>query len=398
MSCAPIITGDEFLVRTLSHIDCQAQLLGSYGYQALGQPGSPTSSIVLGLLTLFIALFGLRLMFGPAPSPRDVVYDVVKIGLVLTLALSWPTFRTVVYDVALKGPTQIASILQTSSGNTGSTSFAQRLQRADNQIATLTQEGTGRTATTIINQTAPGASFRAAALEDDNAFGSARVLFMSSVIGSLAVLRIGAGFLLALAPLVAGLYFFPQTRGIFAGWIKGLVFTFAGSIGASLLLSVELAILEPWLRDALGVRGLGYGTPAAPTELFAITLAFAVALLVMFWLLGKVTFHRGWLTLPEIPRARTWTPQTMQAPLPAQNAAAVQILRTERLTNSISSATRREIVRSSERLVEGPRAASTSPASANASMSPTSYTPRLGTSYRRSGRRPSRSAQNRDQT
>ena len=101
MACPAIITGDQFLLRVIGHIDCQAQVLGSYGYQALGQPGSPASTLMAGLLTLFVALFGIRLLFGPPPGARDTVFDVIKIGLVLTLAFSWPAFRTVIHDVVL---------------------------------------------------------------------------------------------------------------------------------------------------------------------------------------------------------------------------------------------------------------------------------------------------------
>ena len=110
MACTPVITGEAFLERTLAHIDCQAQLIGSYGYQALGQPGSAASTLVVSLLTLFIAFFGIRLLFGPPPGARDLVFDVLKVGIVLTLAFSWPAFRTVVYDLTLKGPAEVASV------------------------------------------------------------------------------------------------------------------------------------------------------------------------------------------------------------------------------------------------------------------------------------------------
>ena len=395
MACPQIITGDEFLLRTLTHIDCQAQLIGSYGYQALGQPGSPASTLILGLLTLFIALFGIRLMFGPPLASRDVVFDVIGIGLVLTLAFSWPAFRTVVYDVTLKGPAEVASILQSSSGNGTSASLANRLQDTDNAIAELTRLGAGRNTGALIDGSAPGGNFQSTALQDDEAYGSARLLFLSSVIGTLALLRIAGGLLLALAPLVAGLYFFTQSRGIFAGWLKALVFVFAGSIGTTILLSVELAILQPWLSDALRVRALGYATPSAPTELFAITLAFMVASLLLFWLLAKVTFYRGWLTLPDLPRLDDLQTQTAPAQLAPETATRVQILRSERLSNTIERSTRRETVRSNERLLEG--AAGSSPATASAGSPIAGAPPRLGSSYRRPSSRPSRAAQNRDQ-
>ena len=121
--------------------------------------------------------------------------------------------------------------------------FASRLQQIDTSIAQLTQVGAGRNTGALIDRDAPGGTFQSAALEDDAAFGSARLLYLSGIIGTLALLRIGAGLLLALAPVVAGLYFFAQSRGIFAGWLKGLVFTFAGSIGATLVLTSSLPFL-----------------------------------------------------------------------------------------------------------------------------------------------------------
>ncbi len=395
MACPSIITGDEFLLRTLSHIDCQAQLIGSYGYQALGQPGSSASILMTSLLTLFIALFGIRLLFGPGPQPRDAVFDVIKIGIVLTLAFSWPAFRTVVYDTTLKGPAEIASVVQSSSGNGTAQGFADRLQSADNAVVELTAIGSGRNAAALIEGEGSGSTFRAAAIEDDTGYGNARILYLASTIGTLGLLRIAAGLLLALAPVAAGLYFFPQSRGIFGGWLKGLVFTVAGSIGATIVLSVQLAIIEPWLADALQVRGLGYATPAAPTELFAVMLAFAIVQLLMLWLLAKVVFHRGWLTLPDFQLplqswADTKRPQSLSGPQPN-----VQILRAESISSSVESTVRRErlissgsMTRSNESTREGSR-------TGNANYS---AAPRLGETYRRSNLRTSRAARRRDQT
>lgn len=401
MACPAIITGDSFLLRTLAHIDCQAQVIGSYGYQALGQPGSTASVLMTSLLTLFIALFGIRLLFGPQPGARDVVFDVLKIGIVLTLAFSWPAFRTVIYDVTLKGPAEIATTIGTASGNAQpGGGLAEQLQRADNAIVRLTEVGAGRNLGALIDKDAPGGTFESAALADDTAFGSARLLFLAGTIGTLALLRIAAGLLLALAPLVAGLYFFPWTRGLVAGWIKGLVLTMVGSVGAALVLSVELAIIEPWLADALRVRSLGYAIPAAPTELFAIMLAFAIVQLMMIWLLARVVFTRGWLTLPDFPRL----PEGQLVPQIAGNARSasgeVTILRAEQIGNAVENVVRREQTIANERTMRtaltGMSDGAVGPANAGPAID--GGAPRLGSSYRRTSLRSSRAGQARDRS
>ena len=321
--------------------------------------------------------------------------DVLKVGIVLTLAFSWPAFRTVVYDVTLKGPAEVANVIQASSGNGSGASFVNRLQATDNAIAQLTRIGAGRNTGELIDRDAPGGSFQSAALEEDNAFGSARLLFLAGVIGTLALLRVAAGLLLALAPIVAALYFFPQSRGIFAGWLKGLVFTFAGSIGATLLLSVELAIMQSLIADALRVREFGYATPSAPTELFAITTAFAVALILMLWLLAKVTFYRGWLTLPAFPAPADLQSRPSPVLRSAEAPPLVGLSRTERLRETVERSTLREMNQTQERLVDGSRKETTNAGFMQTSQSSGGRS-RLGSSQRRPHQRPSRAAQNRD--
>lgn len=294
MACPAIITGDQFLIRTLAHIDCQARTLGTFGYQSLAEPGSAASLAMTGLLTLFVALFGLRLLFGPAPGVRDAVYDVLKIGIVLTLAFSWPAFKTVVYDLTMETPGEVAAAIAPPALSASEQGLPARLQAADAAIVDLMETGTGRQSGALVEGGALGGKFTDRAEKDGDALGHARLFFLAGVIASLALLRLAAGLLLALAPLAAGLLLFDMTRGLFSGWLRGLVLTILGTVGASIVLAVELAVIEPWLADALKVRSLGYATPAAPTELLALTLAFALVLVGMVWLLGRVAFMRGW--------------------------------------------------------------------------------------------------------
>lgn len=400
MACPAIITGDSFLLRVLVHIDCQAQVIGSYGYLALGQPGSAAAVLMTSLLTLFIALFGIRLLFGPPPGARDLVFDVLRIGIVLTLAFSWPAFRTVIYDVTLKGPAEIASAISGASGNEREgEGLAQRLQRADNAIVRLTEVGAGRNLGALIDSEAPGGTFEGTALADDTAFGSARLLFLAGTIGTLALLRIAAGLLLALTPLVAGLWFFPWTRGLVSGWIRGLVLTMAGSVGTAIVLSVELAIIEPWLADALKVRSLGYAIPAAPTELFAIMLAFAIVQVMMIWLLARVVFTRGWLTLPDWPRMPDAQP-VLQAGPARTGTGGVTILRAEAIGSAVERVIRREQTLTGDRFTRTALSGMSGAPQGSGGSVPTidAGAPRLGSSYRRTSLRTSRTGQARDRS
>lgn len=400
MACPAIITGDQFLLRVIGHIDCQAQILGSYGYQALGQPGSPASTLMAGLLTLFVALFGIRLLFGPAPGARDTVFDVIKIGLVLTLAFSWPAFRTVVHDVVLDGPAQIAASILPSSFAQADSGFAQRLQQADVNMVHLTELGTGRNAGEYLPGSESGGSFAGTGLQDDAAFGYGRFAYLSGIIASLGLLRLLAALLLALAPFAAGLLLFDQTRGIFAGWLRGLVLAMVGSVGATAILALQLTILEPWLADAMRMRGLGYGIPSAPSELLAINMAFSLIQFAMIWILAKIAFNRGWTRFPALGATGTSTAFLQASPHALARPAWVGQSRVERISQSVDTQIRREYGTDQERLRI--RSMTTSPAlsSLQTQSPPTPQAnngpPPLGSSFRRSSLHYSRASRQRD--
>jgi type IV secretion system protein VirB6 len=400
MACPAIITGNLFLTRVVAHIDCQAQLIGSYGYQALGQPGSLAATVATGLLTLFVALFGLRLLFGAAPGARDIVYDVLKVGLVLSLAFSWPAFRTLIYDVVVDGPAEVASAITGPTSSSGK-GLVQRLQEVDNGIVRLIDVGTGRQSGASLEGSGPGSTFAGTALQDDNAFGWSRLLFLGSTIGTVGLLRLMAGLLLAIAPLMAGLLLFEATRGLFAGWLRGLVLTMLGSLGATVVLGVQLAIVEPWLADALTVRNLGYAAPATPIELFAVTLAFGMVQFAMIALLARVAFHRGWPTIPQVlvsPHAEQLPLLQREETTPPEDYA---LARARRVSGSVELQMRREEQSDVRRLTwTGEDRRAEQPAATSAGDSPgarpASGPDRLGDSWRRSSQRGSVAARNRD--
>jgi type IV secretion system protein VirB6 len=306
-SCFVPATGDAFLSGLLQHIDCQAQTLGETGYQALANPGSSVSLALTALLTIFIALFGIRMLLGLAPSLSDVVTGSLKIGIVLMLATSWAAYRVVAYDVVLRGPAELVEDIGSPSGLPGAGGgLMQRLQNVDDAIMAFIVIGAGRFDAT--SQASAGSSVTVPAtrtpVSDDFAFGIARILYLAGTVGALGFVRLVGGLLLALAPLFAGLLLFDATRGFFMGWLRMLVASALGALAVAIILGIELSIVEPWLSHVLALRAARYATPAAPVELLVIMLAFTALLVAVIGVGVRVAFNPSVPSLVLAPARR----------------------------------------------------------------------------------------------
>lgn len=292
--CPVPSTGGAFLATLLRNLDCQGQTLGSAGYQALANPAAPLSIALTALLTIFVALFGIRLLLGHIPALREGVVAAVKIGIVLLLATSWPAYRTVVYNVVIQGPGELAADIGGSAAIPGADgSLIERLQVVDNAIAALTTLGSGREDLMSAPPAGPDgkvAPMQRTPISDDLAFGLARVFFLVSAIGAFGIARLGAGVLLALAPLFAGLLLFEVTCGVFAGWLRSLFALMLAALATTTALGVELSLLEPWLADTLSQRASRFITPQAPIELLVLCLAFGAIVFGCMWVIAKVAF------------------------------------------------------------------------------------------------------------
>jgi len=277
-----------FVRRILDFVDCQAQAIGAGGYQALSAPGSTSSLMLTGLLTLFVALIGYRMLFGQTPSVRDGVLALVKVGIVLALATSWNAYRTLIYEVAMHGPAELAGDIGRPAALPGSTGgLVERLAIADREFELLEIEGTGRMIAPPAQPgrpgglpvTTPGATPEMFPGFDSWALGWSRIAYLTGALGSLALVRLLAGILLALGPLFIAFVLFDSTRGLFEGWLRVLGGAALGALGIAVVLGVELALLEPWLADLLTRRYALQPIPGAAAELFVATLLFTLAAL-----------------------------------------------------------------------------------------------------------------------
>lgn len=285
VQCSSMAPGKGFISSVTNYLDCQAQILGSNGWATLSSPGSSLSLLLTGLLTIFVALIGYNLLLGRGMSVRGGTIALVKIGAVLALATSWPAYRTLIYDVVTVGPFQLVQEIGPSAGVTGSDgSLLGRLDRVDQGLAQLALLGAGTPPVESSHQLPPPpfGGF------DTFALGGSRILFELTAIAGLAIVRIVAGLTLALGPFFIAFFLFEGTRSLFEGWIRVLAGAALGAVGVSIALGLELALLEPWLSNALARRMAGEAVPGIATELAVLAGLWTIIIVAVLWTSARI--------------------------------------------------------------------------------------------------------------
>lgn len=295
--CEDQPTPTGFISSVLRFIDCQGESISYFGWQQLALPGSTLSMVLTAFMTLFIALIGYNLLLGQLVTIRTAVVALFKVGVVLTLATSWPAYRTLVYDVIVSGPSELSAELNGSSdARTSDAQLLLRLDAADNELARLAIVGSGNVGfasagqQTIQYPPPPFVGFNAFAL------GSARILYLITAISSLGSVRILAALMLALGPLFAAFLLFDSTRSLFEGWVRVTAGTALAALAARLALNVQLSFIEPWIASALARREAEEILPTLPTELFVLITLFALIVLALMY--GSVRVAWGFRFAP----------------------------------------------------------------------------------------------------
>ncbi|CAN5248491.1 type IV secretion system protein [soil metagenome] len=366
-ACPSLVPDSAFVSGVLGYVDCEAQALGLGGWQGMTGAGSANALILTGMLTIFIALIGYRMLLGETPTLREGVVAIIKIGIVLALATSWGAFRTLVYDVAMHGPAELAAQVGGPSGLPGAGGgLIARLQNVDSELIELNTLGTGKpldadviagptqTLTPLqqqqqlqqLNQRAQRPKWDPA--NDAKLLSQARTYYLTGVIAAFASVRIVTGLLLALGPLFVLFLLFDGTRGLFEGWVRGLVGAALGALSTAIVLGVELALLEPWLAVILAERRVDNPTPSVPVELLVVTLAFGLTLIATLaaagWVARGFRMPAAWRVLPaRIADVVTPQPIRLAAATTEQNVAgADQRSRAIAVSDAVAATQRRE--------------------------------------------------------
>jgi len=279
------------------------------------------------LLTLYIAFFAISLLTGrsrigiAALTPR-----MMTLGLVLTFATSWVAYQGVVWNLAVGAPDQIAGVLTGTRGS-ATQAFADKIDILFAAVAEAAENGGGQAGAAA--QTASGS------FSPNNLVWLSAVMLMLGTVGVLVTARIALAVLLAIGPVFVVLALFSGTRGLFAGWLRGVVLTSAAPlfavIGGGFILELAIPVVVQ-LRGAEGIDG------RAAMALFLVA-SVHVALMIMV-LRVVATIVNEWTVFGLANSAHEQSSATMTQTAPRSPAADIPLTSVE---NGTASSSRRKL-------------------------------------------------------
>ncbi len=258
----------------LSAVDCIASGVSEQAFNRLfGTEGQLAFALTI-LLGLYVGFFGISLMLGRSNlSVRVLIPKMMTLGLVLTFATSFVAFSAVFYNIFIGGPDQIAGILTGVRGESATGVFAQKLD----VVFLAIQQASGDTKD-ISAFSPPGMMWIGA------------MLLLLGTVGLLVTARIALALLLAVGPIFVVLALFEGTRGLFTGWLKGLVMMALAPLFAVLGGSIMLEMSVPVL--AALVRVPGQIDQQAAMAFFLIGAVHVALMLIVLKVAG--TMVSGW--------------------------------------------------------------------------------------------------------
>ncbi len=309
--CAAPQPDDGMVQGLLSSVDCNVQTMAEAGYNTLAQPYSPMALALTAMLTLYIAFIGFRLLIGRTPlRVGDLTLSALKIGAVLVLATSWPTYQHLVFDTLFRGPEQLAAgmldALQPAGSALRGAAFA-GLQAAYDELqlsaAFFTQHSLS-----VASPLQGGNAGAALALN-----ASALMMLLTSL-GVVLAAKIVLGLLLGLGPVFVAFLLFDATRGLFEGWLRAAVAFALAPLMAVLGLVVQLTLIEPHLSRLAEIRAgapLDVGPANAVFLLTLISTGVSVALAIAVGVIATG------LRLPRAIQAMAGTGAVTQSTTPS---------------------------------------------------------------------------------
>ena len=264
---------------SLRGVDCAATAMAQAAFGRLfgggGDGGGVLVPVLTILLTLYVAFFALSLLTGrsrigvSALTPR-----MITLGLVLTFATSWMAYQSVVWNLAVGAPDQLAGLLTGAQGS-ATQNFADKIDVVFEALI----EAAGAQAEGV-----------ASAFSPPGLLWIGGTLLLLGTVGLLATCKIALAVVLAVGPVFVVMALFGGTRGLFTGWLKALVMLAVTPLFAVLAGSLMLELAVPVLREL--TMSPGRIEPRAAMAFFMIGAVHAALMSMVLKVTG--TMVAGW--------------------------------------------------------------------------------------------------------
>jgi type IV secretion system protein VirB6 len=239
--------GPSGIAEALRVVDCMSGEAASFAFARLFGSDAVLGQALTAALTLYIAFYAIGLLTGRSSlSVASLTPRMMTVGIALTFATSWVAYQSVIWNLLVGAPDQIASLLIGTQGSATGL-FADRL---DTIFAVVAQAAA---ATEAAAATAAVQASGSLASGPDLLWLSALLLLLGTV-GVLLVSKIGLAAMLALGPVFIIFALFDGTRGLFEGWLKAAVLFAITPLLAVLIGGGTIALLSPML-DSLAAAG-----------------------------------------------------------------------------------------------------------------------------------------------
>lgn len=278
-TCEPFSAGGPGgIADALSKVDCLATDATSIAFGRLfGQNGAFNGALTI-LLTLYIGMLAINLLTGRSALRLSMLTPrMINVGLILTFITSWVAYQSVVWNLAIGGPDEIAGVLVGSKGS-ATMLFAQQLDVFFDAI------------TNAAAAAAPVNPAAATLTSPANILSLAAIILLLGTVGVLVVCRLALAALLILGPVFIVLALFDNTRGLFEGWLKSVAMFALVPLLTVVIGSGALLAIAPMIAD-LGAGGSEISLRSA-VSVFVAAVVYASLMLVVLKVASSIT--RGW--------------------------------------------------------------------------------------------------------
>ena len=273
--------GPSGIAEALRVVDCMSGEAASFAFSRLFGSDALLGQALTAALTLYIAFYAIGLLSGRTSlSVSALTPRMMTLGIALTFATSWVAYQSVIWNLLVGAPDQIASLLIGTTGSATSL-FADRLDKIF----------------AVVAQAAAATEAATAGMPDTGSIASgpdllwlSALLLLLGTVGVLLVARIALAAMLALGPIFIICGLFEGSRGLFEGWLKAAVLFALTPLLAVLIGGATIALLSPML-DSLAAAG-GQVPLRLTTTLFLAAAVYCALMALCLKIAG--TMVAGW--------------------------------------------------------------------------------------------------------